>query len=166
MKMIALFSALFFGLFSWPLPSSYADSGRDNRARWQSMSREERQRVIENYRQWKAQSKPQRDNTRRNYEAYRSMPPEERRVLRNRFENYRKLDPSGREIVVQRLRWMDSLSPPEKADVIARYNRIKGRPAGERMRLLEQSPFWQRLDGHDRTIFRRLLVPAGSPRRY
>ncbi len=163
---MAPFSLLLVCLCLFHISSSFADDSRDNRARWRSMSREERQRVIENYRQWKAQPPKQREMTRRNYETYHSMPPQERRLLRDRFDNYRRLDDSGRERVVERLKRMDSLSPGEKADIIAKYNRIKDRPVSERMRLLERSPFWQRLDEHDQEMFRRLLFPAPPSRRY
>lgn len=133
---------------------------RRNKILWESMSSEERDRIIRNYHEWKASPPQKRERIRRNYDSFNELSLEERRKLRTRYRNLNSLEPGGREKVRERLSRVESLPPERRAEIEKRYLRERQRSADDRMRHLQDSRFWKNLSEEERNIFKKLLYPV------
>ena len=141
------------------LAQGYEDTLRRNRLMWESMSSEEKDRVLQSYREWKSRPPQKRERIRRNYETFNELSPQERRILRERFRTYKNLNPEGREKIRQRLGNIDAMPPDRREEVQKRYLRSRGRTADERMRRMEQSRFWKSLSAEDREMYKNIIIP-------
>jgi len=135
------------------------DRSENNRKRWQSMSPEEKGRVIENYRNWKSRSPENRGRIQRNFETYRELTPEERQKLRERYRTYRNLEPAGQERLREHLHRVDPYSAGNSQDMTRQFRRLQNIPPEERMRRLEHSRFWRDLSPKEREDYKKLLFP-------
>lgn len=155
--MIVLLSLL---CMAAPAPVAAEDAQpQDNRTRWESMSPEDKQRIIQRYHEWKAQTNEQRERARKNYEYYHAIPREEQLRLKERYRVYRQLDPEKRERIQRNLKRFDQVPAPDMQQAAERYRRLRQKTAEEQMRMIEQSAFWRSLSEQDREIFRRLMFP-------
>jgi len=132
---------------------------RRNKLVWESLSPEEKSRIIQNYREWRSIPPQKQDRIRRNYETFNELSPEERQKLRERYRNYKSLAPAGREKVKERLHRVDSLPPEHRVEIEKRYIRNREESANERMKHLQQSRFWKHLSEEEREVFKKLLIP-------
>jgi hypothetical protein len=132
---------------------------RRNKLIWESMSPEEKSRVIQNYREWKSSPPQKREKVRRNYDAFSDLSAEERQKLRERYRNYKSLEPARREKVRERLNRIDSLPPESRVEIERRYIRDRERSAHERMKRLQDSRFWNNLSAEEKEIFKKLIIP-------
>lgn len=131
----------------------------DNRRRWQSMTPEEKGRVIDNYRQWKSRPQESRDRIHRNFETYRDLTPEERQTLRERYRTYRNLEPEGKEKLRERLHRVAPPADRNSQDMTRSFRRLREMPPEERMRRVERSRFWRELSKEEREMYKKLIIP-------
>jgi hypothetical protein len=136
------------------------DTLRRNKLIWESMSSEEKARMMQSYREWKSGPPQKREKMRRNYETFNELSPLERRILRERFRTYKNLKPEGREKIRQRLGRIDAMSPERREEVEKRYLRNRGRTTDERMRQMERSRFWKNLSEEERELYKNILIPS------
>lgn len=132
---------------------------RINRARWETMTPEEKARIIKRYQEWKAESREQREKAEKNYESYQTMPQGEQQRLRERYRVYRELEPEKRERVQQNLKKVDRVPDPDMQHVIERHRKLRQKSSEEQMKTIEQSAFWKGLSEQDREVFRKLMFP-------
>lgn len=157
-SMVVLLTAAFV-LLQWL--SAHADEAmmRRNKILWESMSSEEKDRVIRSYHEWKSSPPQRKERIRRNYDTFNDLSPEEKRMLRARYRNLNSLRPSVRERVREKINRVESLPPENRAEIEKRYLKERERSADERMRHLQGSRFWKDLSDEERDIFKKLINP-------
>lgn len=128
-----------------------------NRQKWQKMSPEEKNRVIEIYRGWKAQPEEKKKMIRRNYETYHELSPQERDILRGRFRTYKQLKPSVKESIREKLQNTDRFTAGGHAEKGKRYRSLKDKSDEEKMNMIERSMFWKSLSNEEKEAFKQLM---------
>jgi len=89
-----------------------------HRQRWEQLSPQERQRLLEQYERWRNLSAAEREELSKRYRHLEALPRTEQEALRRRFETWLRLSPQARERMQGRLRYWRRLSPAEKEPVL------------------------------------------------
>jgi hypothetical protein len=96
---------------SQPIPPEY-------RQRWEQLSPQERQRLLQQYQRWQDLSAAQRQELSDRYRQLQALTPSDREALRRRFDAWRQLSPEERARMQRRLEYWRRLPPPQKEPVL------------------------------------------------
>ncbi|MGA2192461.1 MAG: DUF3106 domain-containing protein [Nitrospirota bacterium] len=95
--------------------------------RWDSLSEEEKQDILENYEMWKSMTPERRARLKNAYKVFRSLPPAKRQELRDRYRRLKNLPPEKKTKVmstVERWRTMTPQQKQEYRDGVAKFNAL------------------------------------------
>jgi hypothetical protein len=87
-----------------------------------SMTPEEKARILRQYKEWQSLPPEQQDAMRRRYNDYNRMAPRERERYQQRYRQWQRLSPEEQRQLEKNLQRWDNLSPQERDTIRRRFN--------------------------------------------
>jgi hypothetical protein len=83
-------------------------------ARWQSLTPDQRKKLLENYHQFKALSPENRDDLRKRWQVFQSLPPEKQAHLIAAYRHFKSLSPEKQAKIRENWKRWQTLTPEER----------------------------------------------------
>jgi hypothetical protein len=149
-------------LFAFFLPRPVrAEPPSAAKLRWESLSDEEKARVLRNYRRFKQMDKGQREVVVVHYQRWRGMSQEQRQFMHRNLERWRGMTLEEREWLVHNLRRYRDL-PAKRQEQLANFlEGLRRMEIQKRIHVMQQLKKWKELTRYEQNEVRRTFEQCG-----